>query len=246
MPPACASTVPAAPRCSSPRRGRRWMRAPRAAVAAGVFFLTVTHLQGAPQIEADPHELYERARAHLAEGELKVSAATIARVRALITSRPDWDPESVFEKRLLPPLQARLDRLVAATRKLDDFSDQSLQGLRPPDLEKDISTVRDYTAWATTVIHRLREQRDAVVAAALPDPEEQMILTHTESYRRTESLLQVDVLKRLSESAGEDILGLLGGDPQLESVLARFRQLKRDLMQVSAERDQLRKDAVAD
>src|SRR5262249_53708988 len=54
-----------------------------------------------------------------------------------------------------------------------------------------------------------------------------------------ERLLEDDVLKRMADTAGDDILGLIAGDPELESVLVRFRQLKRDLMQTVAERDQL-------
>src|SRR5438445_1036241 len=46
----------------------------------------------------------------------------------------------------------------------------------------------------------------------------------------------------MADTAGDDILGLLAGDPELESVLVRFRQLKRDLMQIVAERDQLETD----
>jgi len=222
------------------------MPARSAAVAAGLLFLAVAPLRAAPQVEADPHDLYDRARAQLAEGELEKSVATISRLRGLIANRPEWDPEHDFAGRLLPPLQARLNRLLDVTRKLDDYSVRSLQELRPPGIEKDMSTVRDYTDWASLVIRRLREERDAIVAAALRDPEEEMILTRTESYRKTERLLQVDVLQRLSESAGDDILGLLGGDPQLESVLVRFRQLKRDLMQAVSERDQLQKDARLD
>lgn len=220
------------------------MPAPRAAAAATVLcLLAATLLHGAPQVEADPHDLYDRARAHVSEGELKEAAATITRLRALIESRPGWDPEGVFAKRLLPPLQSRLNRLLNATQRLDEYSERSLRELRPPTLEKDLSTVRDYTGWATSIIQRLREERDAVVAAALRDPEEVAILARTESWRRSERVLQVDVLERLSESAGDDVLGLLGGDADLESVLVRFKQLKRQLMQVASERDQLRQDA---
>src|SRR5437867_3195513 len=117
----------------------------RTAVLTGALLLGVTCLRAASQVEADPHELCERAREYLADGELA-------------------------------------------------------------------------------------------------DAEERAFLTHTESYERTERLLEVDVLKRMADTAGDDILGLLAGDPELESVLTRFRQLKRDLMQIVAERDQLETD----
>lgn len=221
------------------------MPARKAAVAAFLLLLTASSLRAASQVEADPHELYERARARLSEGELNESAASIARLRELIETRPDWDPEGVFAQHLLPPLQARLNRLLNATRRLDEFSDHALEDLQPPTREKNLSTVRDYAGWATEVIARLRGERDAIVTAALRDQGEVAILARTDSYRRTERLLQVDVLERISESAGDDVPGSVGGEVDLESVLIRFRQLKRDLMQVSSERDQLEQDAAA-
>ncbi len=190
----------------------------------------------------DPHELYDRTREYLADGELRGAATALSRLRTLIAKRPDWDPEGVFANELLPPLQARLNRLQGVARKLDDFTVEALQDLQPPDIKKDISTVRDYTEWATSVIQRLRAERDQIIGGALTDPEERAFLTHTESYERTERLLEIDVLKRMADTAGDDILGLLAGDPELESVLVRFRQLKRDLMQIVAERDQLEAD----
>jgi len=214
----------------------------RTAVLAGVVVLGVTCVRGASQVEADPHELYERARGCLADGELRAAGSAISRLRTLIEKRPDWDPEGVFAKELLPPLQARLSRLQAVAHKLDDFTVKALQDLQPPDIKKDISTVRDYTEWATSVIQRLRAERDQLIGAELADSEERAFLTHTESYERTERLLEIDVLKRMADTAGDDILGLLAGDPELESVLVRFRQLKRDLMQIVAERDQLDAD----
>ena len=211
----------------------------RAAVLTSALLLGVTCLRAESQVEADPHELFERAREYLADGELRAAGSALSRLRTLITKRPDWDPEGVFANELLPPLQAKLNRLQHVARRLDDFTVQALQDLQPPDIKKDISTVRDYTDWATSVIQRLRGERDQIIAAELGDPEERAFLTHTESYERTERLLEIDVLKRMADTAGDDILGLLAGDPELESVLVRFRQLKRDLMQNIAERDQL-------
>ena len=211
----------------------------RAAVLTSALLLGVTCLRAESQVEADPHELCERAREYLADGELRAAGSALSRLRTLITKRPDWDPEGVFANELLPPLQAKLNRLQHVARRLDDFTVQALQDLQPPDIKKDISTVRDYTDWATSVIQRLRGERDQIIAAELGDPEERAFLTHTESYERTERLLEIDVLKRMADTAGDDILGLLAGDPELESVLVRFRQLKRDLMQNIAERDQL-------
>ncbi len=218
------------------------MTARRTGLIVTAFLLAATGLQGASQVEVDPHELYDRSREYLADGELRAAATALARLGTLIAKRPDWDPEGTFAKELLPPLQARLKRLQEIARQLDDFTVTSLQELQPPDIKKDISTVRDYTDWATTVIQRLRDQREQIINAALTDPEERAFLTHTESYERTERLLEIDVLKRLADTAGDDILGLLAGDPELESVLVRFRQLKRSLMQMASERDQLEAD----
>jgi len=43
--------------------------------------------------------------------------------------------------------------------------------------------------------------------AALADPEEAALLTRTESYARTEQLLEIDILKKMAAAAGDDILG---------------------------------------
>src|SRR5881296_302559 len=240
--PVCVSIARAGIRSSSPPRERPGMIVRRTAVVAGALLLGVTCVRGASQVEADPHELYERARGYLADGELRGAGLVLSRLRTLIAKGPEWDPEGVFAKELLPPLQSRLNRLQAVAHKLDDFTVKALQDLQPPDIKKDISTVRDYTEWATSVIQRLRAERDQLIGAELADSEERAFLTHTESYERTERLLEIDVLKRMADTAGDDILGLLAGDPELESVLVRFRQLKRDLMQIMAERDQLDAD----
>jgi hypothetical protein len=100
-------------------------------------------------------------------------------------------------------------------------------------------TLKDYAQWTTSVIDRLRTERDGVILADLTDPEERAILTRTEAYARSERLLETDVIELLAETAGDEVLGLLSGDPGLESVLVRFRQLKRDLMQVSSEKDEV-------
>jgi len=217
----------------------------RAAVFLVAAALHVPLVIGAPKVEADPHELYDRAREFLADGELRAAATSLSRLKTLIADRPDWDPEGVFAKELLPPLSDRLVRLQGAARRLDEFTVRSLEDLQPPDIKKDISTVRDYTEWATSVIERLRGERQQIIVSSLSNPEEQAFLTHTESYVRTERLLEVEVLKKMADTAGDDILGLLGGDPELESVLVRFRQLKRELMKNVADRDQLESEVKA-
>src|SRR5262245_54418248 len=204
------------------------------AILTGALLPATTAARAGRGVEADPHELYDRARESLAHGDLEAAESALASLSALVAKRPDWDPESVFTKELIPPLKTRLNRLSEAGRRLDEFAATTLQTLRPPDLRKDISTVRDYTDWATSVIQRLRDERDQIITTTLPEPDDQAILAHTASYARTEQLLEVDVLKKMAATAGDDILGLLAGDPQLESVLVRFRQLKRDLMDAVA------------
>lgn len=209
----------------------------RRAFAAAVVAAAVLAARARP--EADPHELYERAAQQLEQGQLEDSVASVARLRELVAAKPRWDPEGAFSRDLLPPLEARQKRLLAAARALDQFHDRTLEELRPPDLSSEISTVRDYTHWATTVVQRLRTERDALLQKIVTDPDDAAILARTASWARTEKLLEVEVLKAMAEKAGDDVLGLLSGDPQLESVLVRFRQLKKDLIAAMAERDAL-------
>jgi hypothetical protein len=219
------------------------MRVRRRAAIAAALILGAGFLFAQPPVEPDPHELYEKARERLKEGDLQTAASLVTRLRAKIEQGSDWDPGRVFADELLPPLTARLKRMQAVARKLDAWSDGALAGLKPPAITDELSTVRHYTDWATATIRALRAERDEIIETDLADPQEQMAITHAPSYLRTERLLQTDVLEKMAESAGDDILGLLSGDPRLESVLVRFRQLKRDLMQNVAERDRLEQQA---
>src|SRR5262245_15526153 len=207
--------------------------------ALATALLAAAALAARPRQQADPHELYDQAVQQFEQGRLEDSVASAARLRDLVTSKPRWDPEGAFRRDLLPPLEARQKRLQGAARALDQFHDRTLEELHPPDLSSEISTVKDYTHWATTVVQRLRTERDALVQRVVTDPADAAILARTESWARTEKLLEVEVLKAMAEKAGDDVLGLLSGDAQLESVLTRFRQLKKDLIETMAERDQL-------
>jgi hypothetical protein len=193
----------------------------------------------ASRLAADPNELYERSSARLEKGDLPGAAAEAAKLYELVHGHPEWDPEGSFARTLLPPLQARIRRLKGASAALDQFNQRAIAELKPPDLKSEISTVRDYTHWATSVVQRLRSERDAVITSSLARQDEQAILRRTPAYARSERLFESDVLKQMADKTGDDILGLLSGDPRLESVLVRFRQLKRDLMQAIAERDAL-------
>jgi hypothetical protein len=210
----------------------------KGALIAVLLLLGATCLRAEP-VEADPHELYTRASNDLARGDLQGADAALARLHAVIKSSPSWDPEGVFTRELIPPLEARLKRLQAVSAKLDGFSTMALGQLRPPDPLKVTSTVRNYTDWATSVVQRLRAERDRIIVADLTNPEERAILVRTESYARTQQLLEIDALKHMAVATGDDILGLLAGDPNQESILLRFRQLKLELMQAVADRDRL-------
>lgn len=210
----------------------------KGALVTAMLVLGATFLRAAP-IQADPHELYTRASNELSQGDLKAAEAALAQLRAVIRSSPSWDPEGVFSRELMPPLQARLKRLRSVADKLDAFSTMAVRQLRPPDPLKVTSTVRNYTDWATSVVQRLRAERDRIIAADLKNPEERAILARTESYARTQQLLEVGALRQMADSTGDDILGLLAGDPNQESIMLRFRQLKLELMQAVADRDRL-------
>src|SRR5262245_15188609 len=99
----------------------------RTALFAAALLAGATVLHGASEVEVDPHELCDRAREYLADGELRGAATSITRLRTLIAKRPDWDPEGLFTNEILPPLQAKLSRLQAVARRLDDFTVESLQ-----------------------------------------------------------------------------------------------------------------------
>jgi hypothetical protein len=209
------------------------------AAAAGAVPAPAAAASSSSRIAADPNELYERASERLQKGDLAGASADAAKLRDLIRTRPAWDPDGTYAKTLLPPLQGKIRRLKAAAAALDQWSDRSLATLKPPDLKSQISTVKDYTHWATSVVERLRTERDALIASSLAAPEERTILKRTPAYAHSERLFESDVLKQMADKTGDDILGLLSGDPRLESVLTRFRQLKRDLMEAIAARDAL-------
>jgi hypothetical protein len=216
------------------------MPARRSFILVAIFILGATWLHSAP-VEADPHDLYTAASNDLTRGDLPAAGAALARLRSVIRESPQWDPEGVFSHELLPPLEARLKRLQDVAEMLDQFSTRALEDLKPPNPAKDTSTVRSYTDWATSVVQRLRAERDQIVSENLTRPEERAILTRTESYARSQRILETDALQRMGTAAGDDILGLVAGGPNEESILLRFRTLKLELMQAVADRDRLSK-----
>jgi hypothetical protein len=200
------------------------MIARRAALCFALLLLAVSAGR-AGQVQADPTELYERARVEMKQGDLEGASSSASALRALITKDPRWDPDGVYAHKLLPPLLARLERLKEVTRNLDDFSARAGQGLKTPKTAADFPTVQQYTNWATSLIQRLRRERDQIVGAGAQDAEDRTCIARTTSYAATEQLLQTDLLKKVSDAAG--------------AVLLRFRQLKLDLVRVMGERDAL-------
>ena len=214
------------------------MIARRATLSLAVLSLAVT-AGWAGQVQADPAELYERARAEMKQGDLERAASSASALRALMAEDPRWDPDGVYRQKLLPSLQSRLERLTEVTRNLDAFSARAGQGLKSPKTAADFPTVQEYTNWATSLIQHLRRERDQIVSAGAQDAEDRSCIARTASYVATERLLQTDLLKKASDAVGDEVLGLLSGDPRLETVLLRFRQLKLDLVRVMGERDAL-------
>ena len=82
------------------------MPASRSVVLAASLVLGATFLRGAP-VEADPHDLYTRASSDLSKGDLQAADEALAQLHEVIKSSPKWDPEGVFSRELIPPLQAR-------------------------------------------------------------------------------------------------------------------------------------------
>jgi hypothetical protein len=210
----------------------------KALAGLGVILLCLTWSR-ASQMEADPHELFEAARTHLKNGDLESAESSLSRLRAMISHGSQWDPDGVFANQLLPPLQSRLKRMQAVSRQLDAFSEHALEDLNPPEITDDASTLHQYTDWATSLIQRLRNERDRIISTGLSDPQEQAALSRTTSYARTERLLEIDVLQKAADSTADTAPELPEGDPGIDPVLVRFRQLKLDLMRVMIERDQL-------
>src|SRR5262245_40371185 len=192
------------------------MPAGRTAFLAAALLLGSTTLRAGHAVEPDPNELYEQANARLAHGDLDGAAAALAKLDSLISTRPDWDPAGQYGKDLIPPVRARLSRLQGACGQLDDFAGRAMENLQPPDIKEDIATVRAYTEWTTVVVRRLREERNSIVGDALTRPDERTLLTRTACYARTERLLEIDVPAKLAEAAGDDALGLVDGDTDLE------------------------------
>ena len=210
----------------------------KALALLGAILLCAT-CSHASQMEADPHELYEAARTHLRNGDLESAESLLARLRTMVTRGSQWDPDGVFANQLLPPLLSKLQRLQAVSRQLDAFSDRALNDLKPPEITEDASTLHRYTEWATSLIHQLRQERDRIITTGLPDPEEQAALSRTPSYARSERLLETDVLQSVADSAADGAFELRAGDPRIDPLLVRFRQLKLDLMRLVVERDRL-------
>lgn len=191
--------------------------------------------------DADPHELYQVASERLLNGDLKAAEVAAARLGDLVARHPEWDPDGVFAEELLPSMAARLRRLRLAARELEEFTDRALKDIRPPEMVEDPDAVRAYTDWATSAIDRLRRERDGLIAAGLPVPEDQAVLARTESYARSEQLLETDILRRMTDAFQKEVETLMPEGRRWQTMHDRLEQIKKGMMESVLDRDRLRR-----
>src|SRR6266850_7358129 len=178
-------------------------------------------------------------------GKLKAAAAGAARLREFVTRHPEWDPDGVFAKELLPSMESRLRRLQLTARELEQFTDQVLSDTKPPRIAADQNAARVFGDWATSTIDRLRRERDGLIAAGLPSPEDQAILLRTESYAKSQHLLEDDILRLVNEAVTHQVATLMPEDQRMETVHDRLDQIKKGMMESVVERDRLRRQMEA-
>jgi hypothetical protein len=211
-------------------------------VVPGILLLAATSTLAAASLDADPHDLYEAAHRQLRKGDLQAAEASIARLRDLVARGSRWDPDGIFANELLPPLAAKWKRMDSAARELDDFCAHPPGEPKLPDHDNHASSGEEAGRVASR-IQDLRKRRDGILEK-LRDPEERDALTRTASYACTEGLLEEDVLRSLAASSRPEphaeTPAAGSGDPRVDPILVRLKQLKQDLMQSVAERDQLR------
>lgn len=190
---------------------------------------------------ADPHELYQVASDRLLNGNLEAAEVAAARLRHLVTRHPAWDPDGVFAEELLPSMSARLRRLRLAASELEEFTDRALKEIRPPEMAEEPDAVRAYTDWATSAIERLRRERDGLIAAGLPIPEDQAVLARTESYAKSEQLLETDILRRMTDAFQKEVETLEPEGRRWQTMHDRLEQIKKGMMESVLDRDRLRR-----
>jgi len=191
--------------------------------------------------DPDPHEIYQLTGEQMRSGNLKAAAASATRLRDFITRHPEWDPDGVFAQDLLPSMESRLRRLQLTARELEQFTDRALSETKPPRIAEDQNAARVFGDWATSTIDRLRRERDGLILTALPSPEDQAVLLRTESYAKSQHLLEDDILRLINEAIKHEVKILLSEDQRLETVHTRLDQIKKGMVESVIERDRLQR-----
>ena len=191
--------------------------------------------------DPDPHDIYQLTGEQIRSGKLKAAAAGATRLREFITRHPEWDPDGIFARELLPSMESRIGRLQHTARELEQFTDRALSDTKPPRITEDQNAARVFGDWATSTIDRLRRERDGLITAGLPSPEDQAILLRTESYARSQHLLEDDILRLVNEAVTHEVQVLLPEDRRMETVHDRLDQIKKGMMESVVERDRLRR-----
>jgi hypothetical protein len=212
----------------------------RGAVAGGIaaWVLGSVLSAGAGAGEPDPHSIYHIIHQDLQRGDLESAAGNAAKLRELITRHPEWDPDRVFAKELLPPLAARLDQLRRAAAELDTFTRRALEAEIPPPIGDDLDPTRAYGDWAVATIDKLRAERDALIGSALPAADDRALLARTESYGRSQQLLDTEILRRMRQAVEKEI-ERRPQDRRLQTMHDRLDQIKKGVIASAVERDRV-------
>jgi len=191
--------------------------------------------------DLDPDQIYQNTCKQLQSGDLKAAGAGANRLRDLITRHPAWDPDGVYKLELLPSVEAQILRLEKTAQELGNFTDRALKNTPPPEISVGQDPVRAYGDWATSTIDRLRHERDRLIAAMLPASADQAILAKTESYARSQHLLETDILRRMNEAVEKEVEILMPEDRRWQTMHGRLDQIKKGMMESVLDRDRLQR-----
>jgi hypothetical protein len=210
----------------------------RAAACAVPWILGGVLSVGAGAAGPDPHQIYQITRQDLQRGDLEGAARNARKLRELITLHPEWDPDRVFARELLPPLAERLDHLRRAAAELEKFTRRALEAETPPSIAEDLDPARAYGDWAASTIDRLRAERDTLIRDALPAAEDQALLTRTESYAHSQALLDAEILRRMRQAAEKEV-ERIPEKRRLQTMHDRLDQIKKGVIASAVERDRI-------
>jgi len=138
-------------------------------------------------------------------------------------------------------MESRIGRLQHTAREVEQFTHRALSDTKPPRIAEDQNATRVFGDCATSTIDRLRRERDGLITAGLPSPEDQAILLRTESYARSQHLLEDGILRLVNEAVTHEVQVMLPEDRRMETVHDRLDQIKKGMMESVVERDRLRR-----